>query len=157
MAKDTSAYSSQAPGQTESCDESAGGSGVLDDSKALFYELLGLIHDRFRLAALETQRAGQSFVAMIMAGVMIAVLLNGAWLGLLAAGVFWLVDNGVAASSAILLAVALNLLLALILFGVIRHKRRSLKFPATLRSLQPLPRSAGMRRNSDDCRLSKSK
>jgi uncharacterized membrane protein YqjE len=156
MDKDGTVYN-QASGQTESFDDSVSGSGVLEDTKALLHELLGLTHDRFRLAALETQRAGQSFVAMIMAGVMIAVLLNGAWLGLLAAGVYWLVENGVAASRAILLAVALNLLLALILFGVIRHKRRSLKFPATLRSLQPLPRSAGMRRNSDDSRLSKSK
>lgn len=156
MDKDTTAYS-HAPGQTGSCDDSVGGSGVLDDTKALLHELLGLIHDHFRLTALETQRAGKSFVAMIMAAVMIAALLNGAWLGLLAASVFWLVENGVAASRAILLAVALNLLLAVILFGVIRHKRRSLKFPATLRSLQPSPRSAGMRRNSDDNRLTKSK
>lgn len=156
MDKDTAGYS-RASGQTGSCDGAAGGSGVLDDTKALLYELLGLVHDRFRLAALETQRAGQSFVAMIMAGVMIAVLLNGAWLGLLAVGVFWLVENGVAASSAILLAVALNILLAIILFGVIRRKRRSLKFPATLRSLQPLSPSAGMRRNSDDNRITKSK
>lgn len=156
MDKNTTA-DSQASGQSESCDDSAGGSGILDDTKALLHELLGLAHDRFRLAALETQRAGQNFVAMIMAGVMIAVLLNGAWLGLLAAGVFWLADNGVSASRAILLAVALNLLLALILFGVIRRKRRSLKFPATLRSLKPLPLSPGMRRNSDDSLLSKSK
>jgi len=50
----------------------------------------------------------------------------------------WLVENGVVAtSSAILLAITSNLLLALILFGVIRRKTRYLQFPATLRkSLQ---------------------
>jgi len=35
---------------------------------------------------------------------MVAVLLIGAWLGLLAAAVLWLVEHGVVASSAILLA-----------------------------------------------------
>jgi hypothetical protein len=76
---------------------------------------------------------------MIVASVMVAVLLNGAWLGLLAASVHWMVENGLVASSAILLAVAFNLLLVLILCGVIRRKSRNLRFPATLHSLQPMP------------------
>ncbi|MDO9234474.1 MAG: hypothetical protein Q7U28_00380, partial [Aquabacterium sp.] len=84
-------------------------------------------------------RAGQSLVAMVMAGVMAAILLSCAWLGLIAAAVLWLVENGVVASSAILLAVAFNLLLALMLSVVIRRKSRYLQFPATLRSFQPRP------------------
>jgi len=70
---------------------------------------------------------------------MIAVLLSCAWMGLMAAAVLWLIENGIMASSAILLAVAFNLLFALILFGVIRSKSRYLLFPATLRSLQSMP------------------
>ncbi|MGR8981497.1 MAG: phage holin family protein [Gammaproteobacteria bacterium] len=120
--------------------EPASGSGALEDARALWHELLGLSHDRFRLAALETQRAGESLAAMIMTAVMIAVLLSGAWLGLMAAVVAGLVEHGVDVSSAILLAVASSLLLALILCGVIRHKSRYLQFPATLRSLQPTGR-----------------
>jgi hypothetical protein len=50
--------------------------------------------------------------------------------------VLGLIDNGVMASSAILLAVALNLLFALILYRVMRRKSRYLQFPATLRTLQ---------------------
>ncbi len=113
---------------------------MLEDAQSLWYELRGLIHDRFRLAALETQRAGKSLVDMIVAGVMVAVLLIGAWLGLMTAAVLELVEHGVVAtSSAILLAVASNLLIALILFGVIRRKSRYLQFPATLRSFQTTP------------------
>ncbi|MFZ2312605.1 MAG: phage holin family protein [Methylobacter sp.] len=114
-------------------------SGVLDDAQSLWNELRGLTHDRFRLAALETQRAGKSLVTMIVAGVMVAGLLSSAWLGLMAAAVLELVKNGIVVSSAILLAVAFNFLLALILFVVIRRKSRYLRFPATLRSLQPVP------------------
>jgi uncharacterized membrane protein YqjE len=126
-------------GQTATRNDPVSDSGVLEDARSLWHELRGLSHDRLRLAALETQRAGESLVDMIVAGVMIAVLLSGAWLGLMAAAVLGLVEYGVMASGAILFAVAFNLLLALILCGVIRRKRRYLQFPATLRSLQPMP------------------
>jgi len=76
---------------------------------------------------------------MIMVGVMVAFLLSSAWLGLMAAAVLGLIDKGVVASSAILLAVVFNLLLALILCRVMRRKSRYLQFPATLRSLQAKP------------------
>ena len=127
------------PGQAATPAAPAGGSSALEDARSLWHELRGLIHGRLRLAALETQRAGESLVAMFVAGVMLAILLGGAWLGLLAAAVLGLVEHGVAASSAVLLAVACNVLAAAVLCGLIRHKSRYLRFPATLRSLQPLP------------------
>jgi len=136
---DPNAVENGTPEQTATRDDSVSGSGVLEDAQSLWHELRGLTHDSFRLAALETQRAGKSLVTMIGAGVMVAVLLCCAWMGLVAAAVVRLVENGVVASSAILLAVAFNLLLALILCGVIRRKSRYLRFPATLRSLQPMP------------------
>ena len=126
--------------QTETRGDPGCGPGMLEDAQSLWHELRGLIHDRFRLAALETQRAGKSLVDMIVAGVMVGVLLIGAWLGLMAAAVLELLEHGVVAtSSAILLAVASNLLIALILFGVIRRKSRYLQFPATLRRFQAMP------------------
>ncbi len=127
------------PGQTATRGNPMSDSSVLDDAQSLWHELRGLTHDRFRLAALETQRAGKSLVTMIVAGVMVAGLLSSAWLGLMAVAVLELVKNGIVVSSAILLAVAFNFLLALILFVVIRRKSRYLRFPATLRSLQPVP------------------
>ena len=133
------ALEDESPGQTATCGDPGSGSGMLEDAQSLWHELRGLTHDRFRLAALETQRAGKSLVDMIVAGIMVAVLLISAWLGLLTAAVLRLVAHGMVASSAIPLAVAFNLLLTLILFGVIRRKSRYLQFPATLRSLQPMP------------------
>lgn len=130
------------PGMAERSGELVSDAGVLGQVQSLWKELRALTGDRFRLAALETQRAGKSLVAMIVAGMMLAILLGGAWLGLMAAAVMALVGHGVAATDALLLAVASNLLCALILWGVIRRKSRYLGFPATLRSLQALPEAA---------------
>ncbi len=130
----------EAPGKTAMRgDPTSDSTTVPEDAQSLWNELLGLIYDRFRLAALETRLAGESLVSMIMAGVMVAFLLSSAWLGLMAAAVLELIGNGIVASSAILLAVAFNLLLSLFLCRVMRRKSRYLHFPATLRSLQPRP------------------
>jgi len=129
----------ETPGQTATHGDPVSGSTVLDDAHSLLHELKRLTHDRFWLAALETRRAGESLVSMIMAGAMVAFLLSSAWLGLMAAAVLGLIDNGVMASSAILLAVSFNLLLVLLLCRVLRRKSRYLQFPATLRSLQAKP------------------
>ena len=117
-------------------------SKVLEDVLSLWHELRELGHDHFLLAALETRRAGESLVAMLVAGIMLAVLLSAAWLGLLAAATLELIENGMAASSAILLAVAFNLLLVLIVYAVIRRKSCYLQFPALLGQLQPKQQNA---------------
>lgn len=113
---------------------------ILADIRTLWDALYGLSYDRFLLAALETRRAGQSLVIMMIAGAMLALLLSAAWLGLLAGAVYWLVEKGLPASNALLIAVAINLLLALILFGLIRRNSRYLQFPAILRSFKPQPK-----------------
>ena len=114
-------------------------SGVLEDMLSLWDELQGLGHDHFRLAALETRRAGQSLVTMLATSVLMVLLLNSAWLGLLAGGVVWLLENGIKASSALMLTVALNLLLLLICIRVIRRHSRYLQFPALTNGLNPNP------------------
>ncbi len=134
------------PGKASGSGDPVKDSGVLEDAQLLWRQLREQGHDRFRLVALETQRAGMSLVAMIIAGVMAALLLISAWIGLLAAVVLMLIEYGVVASNAILFATVFNLLLALILCGVIRRKSRSLQFPATLRSLRPMPQG---RRNKE--------
>ncbi len=113
--------------------------GLLENAQALWQELRELSHDCLHLVALEARRAGQNLVYMIIAGIMAAALLIGAWLGLVAAAVLWLIEHDFLASTAILFAVAFNFLLTLILVGVIKSKSRYLQFPATVRSLQALP------------------
>jgi hypothetical protein len=112
--------------------------GWPQEAQGLWRELRGLAHDHLQLAALETQRAGESLVTMIAAGVLVAGLLLSAWLGLMGAAVLALTRRGIMASgSALLLAVAVNMLVALVLCGVIRRRSHHLRFPANTRSLQP--------------------
>lgn len=136
---DRNAANNEAPDQTATGGNPEKISGILENTQALWHELYGFSHDCFHLIALEARRAGQNLVSMIIAGVMIAILLIGVWLGLIAAAILWLVEHGVTASSAILLAVVFTLLLTLILMVMIRRKSRYLQFPATVRSLQPMP------------------
>lgn len=128
-------------GQTATSGDPVKTPGVLENAQALWRELREFGHDYFQLVALEARRAGQNLVYMIIAGVMAAALLIGVWLGLVAAAVLWLTERGFMASTAILFAVAFNLLLAFILVVVIKIKSRYLQFPATVRSLQPMPSS----------------
>ena len=135
------AFDEDAPGQAPG--DAADDAGLLAEARFLWEEWLGLGRDRFRLAALETRRAGESLAAMVMAGAAAGVLLGSAWLGLAAAAVMALVEQGVAASVALLLAAAVNALAASALGWAIRREARHLQFAATLRSLQPAPRDAG--------------
>jgi uncharacterized membrane protein YqjE len=125
--------------QTATHDEPPLDSNMLEDVQSLWYELRGLIYEHLQLAVLETRRAGESLVTMLIAGVLVAVLLIGAWLGIMVAVVLMLIEQGMAASTAILLAVAVNLLMALLLCGVIRRKSHYLHYPSLLSSLKPLP------------------
>ena len=114
-------------------------SSPLEAAQRLWCELQGLAHDHLQLAALETQRAGESLVTMIAAGMIVAGLLLSAWLGLVGVAVLMLTRNEVMdKDSALLLAVVVNLLAALILCGVIRRRSHHLRFPANTRSLQPV-------------------
>ena len=123
---------------------------ILDDVKSLWSETWGLAHDQLQLAALETKLAGESLVSMIAAGVVVAVLLVTAWLGLVGAGVLALIHSGVLASIAMLLAVALNVVVALVLFKIIRNKSQNLRWAATLRSLKPRPKTPAAVEPSND-------
>lgn len=126
---------SPAPDVTNPQQPSGEGIPLLNEVKGLWLEFRGLVHDRLRLAALETQQAGKSLVSMIISGVIIALLLVSAWLGLLSALILWLIELGVMASVAIFLGVIANLLLAVFLAYSIRRQSRHLGWPASLRSL----------------------
>ena len=116
-------------------------SGLIEEGKAMWSELSGLVQDRLHLAALETKQVGESLVAMVATGVIVAVLLVSAWLGLIGALVLWLIDLGLSGSISMLLGVFINIGLAVILYFSLHRQRRKLGWPATLRSLQKLDSS----------------
>ena len=126
--------------QTATSNRSENDSRIVDDIQSLWHELRELNHAHFRLAALEAQQAGNSLLVMLIAGILIAILLSVTWAGILTATVMALSRHEILTDNIllILLAVALNLLLVLILWGVIRNKGHYLRFPATLRSLKSM-------------------
>ncbi|WP_347986483.1 phage holin family protein [Methylomonas sp. AM2-LC] len=119
--------------QTATDDQCVTETAWLKQAGKLCGEIYELGHDHFRLAALETQRAGLSLVTIIVAGVLLAVVLNGIWFALMAVLVFVLIEIGIPTSHAILLAIACSLILILILIAVIRHHSQYLKYPALSR------------------------
>lgn len=114
----------------------SGPPGLLGNVQALWQDLRGLLHDHLQLAALEAQRAGKSLVNMVIYGVAAAILVVTAWLGLMAAGVLWLIDLGLNSSLALLAAVGVNVGGVLLLVLMIMRASKYLGFPATVRSLK---------------------
>jgi hypothetical protein len=111
---------------------------LLEDIRLLWFDLRGLTHDHLKLATLEAKRAGNSLVSMVVAALIMAVLLIGVWIGLMAAGVLALIQSNMMGNiEAILLMAGANLVVALLLFWFIRRKSRYLLFPETVHSLWP--------------------
>jgi hypothetical protein len=120
-----------------SADKPGNNPDLLADVRLLWVELCGLTHDHLKLVSLEVKRAGRSFVSMMVAGLIMAVLLISVWFGLMAAAALALIEsNIVGVIEAILLIVAANLAVVLLLLVFIRHKSRYLLFPDTVRSLR---------------------
>jgi hypothetical protein len=110
---------------------------LLEDIRLLWLDLRGLTHDHLKLAALEARRAGNSLAGMVIAGVVMAVLLIGVWVGLMAAAALALIQSNIVGDiEAILLVAAVNLVVALLLFWYIRRKSRYLLFPETVHSFR---------------------
>lgn len=109
-----------------------------DEVAGLLRDTCGVIQDRLHLAVLEARQAGEGLATMITAAVILAVLLSTAWLGLMGAGVFLLTRNGVEVVPAVLVAVAMNVVLAAVAYGSIRRAKIALQFPATIGAFQPI-------------------
>lgn len=121
--------------------ESPHKASLLDDAKAIWVDIAGLLQDRVELAVLETQQAGKGLVKILVAGVIIALLLTTAWLGLVGAVILWFVHLGLMVSWAIMLGVLVNLFVAVLLYLLIQNQIHHLGWPATMRSLRkPVPR-----------------
>ena len=110
-----------------------------DSLKGTFSQLLADVRkaarEQLRLLDLEAQRAGQALALMLAYGMVAALLLCTAWLGLCASAVLGLVELGCRTSLALLLAVLLNLVAGLGLLLAMRRQARTLAFPATRQNL----------------------
>jgi uncharacterized membrane protein YqjE len=110
--------------------------GLLEQAGSLWSELRGLAHDQFELIALEFRQACSRFAFMVALAIMAVSLIATAWLGLVAAALFWMIGLGVSPVGALLAAVAANLAGAIACTLLLRRQAREVPFAATLRSIQ---------------------
>lgn len=110
--------------------------GLLEQAVSLWSELRGLAHDHFQLIALEVRQACSRFAFMVALAIMAVALAATAWLGLVAAAVFWMIGLGVSPAGALLAAVVANLAGAIACTLLLRRQARQVPFAATLRSMQ---------------------
>ena len=115
----------------------ATGAGLIDNAVALWDDLRAIAHDHLELAALEAKRAGQSLVAIVVYGVVIAILVVTAWMGIVTAAVLGLIQLGLNASLSVLIGVAVNLAGAFGLVLLIKQASQALRFPGTVKALKP--------------------
>lgn len=111
--------------------------GLIENIAALWAELRGSVHDHLQIAGLEAQRAALNLVWMAACGTVVGMLVAATWLAAAGALVLWFIDSGLNASAALLLGATLNLLGAFGFVLLLRRKSQALRFPATLRGLDP--------------------
>jgi uncharacterized membrane protein YqjE len=95
-----------------------------------------LMADFAHLAVLDARRAGVRLAMLLSAGLLIAILLITAWMGLVAAGIIWMFDRGVSWPLAIAIAALTNIAGAAALAWWARHLISEMPFTALLRQLK---------------------
>jgi hypothetical protein len=99
-------------------------------------ELRGLARDHALLAVLEVHRAGLALAKILAAGVMIAVLVVTAWMGLVSSVVVWAVGSGASWWVALLVAALANIALAVLLGFWVKARVPELMLAGTIRQLR---------------------
>ncbi|RUO25326.1 hypothetical protein CWE09_00905 [Aliidiomarina minuta] len=114
------------------------GDGLLANASALISEYRAVATSHFKLAALETKKAGESLVLIVALGVISGVLAVTSWLAMVAAATLALIElTALSPAGAIFLMAALNILIALGLLVVIFRQSRALLFSAIASNLAP--------------------
>jgi len=108
--------------------------GVL---RAWWANVQGMGRDYALLAVLELQRAGIGFALLLAAGVVAAVLIVTAWTALVAGAIVWTVQAGTASwPTALTVAAAVNLVLAIAVLALMRKQVYQIFLGATVRQLR---------------------
>ena len=109
---------------------------LLEDAGTLTREYRATVHAWLDLVVLETRLAAKTVVQMVAFAMGMAVLIVGAYLSLIGAGVMALIHQGLSPTLAMLIATAINLVAAAVVFFLLRKKARSIGWPATSRALK---------------------
>ncbi|MCK6369929.1 MAG: hypothetical protein L6Q83_01175 [Gammaproteobacteria bacterium] len=113
--------------------------GVLDDLSGAFCSARAALAGLLELMSLEARRAGLALVWMAACGLIAAICMVAAWLGLLAAAAMWTISLGLSPITAVIAIAALNLLAGAALIRVCIGMSEDLRFSATRRQVAGLP------------------
>lgn len=109
--------------------------GLLEQAGLLWAEVRGLASDHFELLSLEVKLACSRFALMVGLALAAGALFATAWLGLIAAAVFWMIHIGASPVGALLSAVCANVAAGIVCVMLIRREGRDMPFASTFRSL----------------------
>ncbi|MGX5914438.1 phage holin family protein [Aliidiomarina sp. Khilg15.8] len=112
--------------------------GLVEEAQALIADYRALAGGHLRLAALEAREAGESLIKMIITGIVTGGFLVLAWVSLMAALTFAVVEQGWLPASLTLLFIGVaHLVLVLVGIALVRRQGRGLLFSALVRDLDP--------------------
>ena len=109
--------------------------GVLDELSALLAAGRAVVSNFLELVSLEARRAGLTLVWMVACGIVGAVCLVAAWLGLMAALALWAISRGVPVIPAVIAVAVINCLAGAALIYRCVGMSRDLLFSGTRRQL----------------------
>jgi hypothetical protein len=107
--------------------------GVLDELSGALASARAALSNFLDLISLEARRASLALTWMIVSGLVAAVCIFGAWLGLMAALAMWAVSLGVPPIAAVVAVAMINLIAAVASIGICIGMSRGLMFSATRR------------------------
>ncbi|MBU2278832.1 MAG: hypothetical protein KKB45_08520 [Gammaproteobacteria bacterium] len=112
-------------------------SSLIDAVMALWLGLRQRMFLQLQLLTLETQRAAQSLVNLLILACLAAALVISCWIGVLVVGILALTSIGLSMLAAVSCMLLLNLFALLFCLKLIRTQSCYLCFPATIASLMP--------------------
>lgn len=109
--------------------------GVLDELSSALASARAALSNFLDLMSLEARRAGLALMWMVAWGLVAAVCIVAAWLGLMAALAMWAVSLGFPALAAVIAVAVINLVAGAVLIYVCIGMSRDLLFSATRRQM----------------------
>lgn len=109
--------------------------GVLDELSNAFASARAALSNFLDLVSLEARRAGLALLWMVAWGIVAAICIVTAWLGLMAALAMWAVSLGFPSLAAVIAVAVINLIAGAVLICVCIGMSRDLLFSATRRQV----------------------
>lgn len=110
-------------------------SGMFDELSSAYASARATFSGFLELLSLEARRAGLALMWMVVWGLVAAICIGAAWLGLMVALAMWAVSAGMAPIAAVIIIAGVNLIAGALLIYACTRMSRDLLFSATRRQV----------------------